>query len=107
MRNNEERLGINNEPDVDVEAPPPPKPAFENEENQRPSAPFSYVTPTEIVDLPSAGQHYPAGHPLHNEPTVEIRYMTAKDEDILTSPSLLKKGLAIDRFLQNIVLNIM
>ena len=66
---------------------------------------LEFSTPTEIVDLPTKGRFYSEGHPLHNQETIEIKYMTAKDEDILTSPSLLKKGLAIDRFLQNIILN--
>ena len=66
---------------------------------------LDFSTPTEIVDLPSRGKFYSEAHPLHNQETIEIKYMTAKDEDILTSPTLLKKGLAVDRFLQNIVLN--
>jgi len=57
------------------------------------------------VDLPSKGKFYSEGHPLYNQETIEIKYMTARDEDILTSPSLLKKGVAIDRFLQNVIRN--
>ena len=72
-------------------------------EETRPSLDFS--SPTELVDLPSKGRFYTEGHPLHNAETIEIKYMTAKDEDILTSPSLLKKGIAIDRFLQNVITN--
>tara|TARA_R110002033_G_scaffold117999_1_gene161853 strand:+ start:125 stop:961 length:837 start_codon:yes stop_codon:yes gene_type:complete len=66
---------------------------------------LDFSTPTEIVDLPSKGRFYSEAHPLHNQETIEIKYMTAKDEDILTSPTLLKKGLAIDRFVQNVVLD--
>tara|TARA_R110000824_G_C15087548_1_gene665035 strand:+ start:94 stop:963 length:870 start_codon:yes stop_codon:yes gene_type:complete len=66
---------------------------------------LSYVVPTEIVELPSGGKYYPPGHPLYKQETAEIRYMTAKDEDILTSQTLLRKGLAIDRMLENILLN--
>ena len=60
---------------------------------------------TEFVELPSRGLFYPEGHPLHNQEVVEIRYMTARDEDILTSPALLRKGLAVDKFIQNILVN--
>jgi hypothetical protein len=67
--------------------------------------PLDFVTPTEFVELPSGGIEYPEGHILHNQEVLEIKFMTAKDEDILTSQSLLKKGLAIDRFLQNIVVD--
>ncbi len=60
---------------------------------------------TEFVELPSRGLFYPEGHSLHNQEVVEIRYMTARDEDILTSPALLRKGLAVDKFIQNILVN--
>ena len=66
---------------------------------------LSFVVPTEFVELPSGGKHYPPGHPLHDNEVVEIRHMTAKDEDTLTSRALLKKGLAIDRLLQNILVD--
>jgi len=66
---------------------------------------FSFVTPTDFVDLPSKGLFYPENHPLADVDTVEIRHMTAKEEDILTSESLLKKGLAIDRLLESIFLD--
>lgn len=67
--------------------------------------PLNFVAPTEFVDLPSAGKGYPEGHPLCDLDTIEIRYMTAKDEDILTSQTLLKKGLAVERFMQNIIVD--
>ena len=66
---------------------------------------LDFATPTELVDLPSKGKFYSEGHPLYNQEAIEIKYMTARDEDILTSPSLLKKGVAIDRFLQNVIRN--
>jgi len=66
---------------------------------------FSFVTPTEFIDLPSKGQFYDSRHPLHDEEVVEIRHMTAKEEDILTSESLLRRGLAVDRMLQSIMVN--
>ena len=64
--------------------------------------PMDFVTPSEFVPLPSKGR-YPEGHPLHGQDTIEINYMTAKDEDTLTNRSLLKKGLAIDRLIQNLI----
>lgn len=67
------------------------------------SPPMGFVSPTEFVELPSKGEFYPEDHPLHKQETVEIRYMTAKDEDILSSQALLKKGLAIDRLIQNLM----
>jgi len=67
--------------------------------------PMDFVAPTDIVDLPSRGECYPEGHPLHGKDTIEIRYMTAKDEDILTSRSLLKKGIALDRLISNLIVD--
>jgi len=68
-------------------------------------SPFSFVVPTEFVELPSGGRFYPEGHPLHNESTIEIKQMTAKEEDILTSRSLIKKGIALDRVLKSLIVN--
>lgn len=67
--------------------------------------PLSFLNPTHFVDLPSKGKFYSKGHPLHNKDTVEIRFMTAKEEDILTSRSLLKKGIAIDRMLESVLVD--
>ena len=69
-----------------------------------PASPLDFVNPTEFVELPSKGIGYPEGHPLKGQEVLEIRYMTAKDEDILTSQTLLKKGIALERFLQNIMI---
>jgi len=66
---------------------------------------LSFSSPTEMVDLPSKGLLYPLGHPLHNKETLEIKFMTAKEEDILTSKALIKKGVAIDRMLQNLIVD--
>jgi hypothetical protein len=70
---------------------------------QQMTNPMDFVTPTDVIDLPSKGNGYPEGHPLCGEETIEIRYMTAKDEDVLTSRSLLKKGMAIDRLISNLI----
>jgi hypothetical protein len=66
---------------------------------------LSFVSPTEIVDIPSKGLLYPPNHPLHNIDSIEIRHMTAKEEDILTSESLIAKGIALDRLLQSLIIN--
>jgi len=63
---------------------------------------LNFVIPTEFIELPTAGKFYSSDHPLHNVETVEMRYMTAKETDILTSKSLLKKGVAVDRMLESL-----
>ena len=66
---------------------------------------FSFVVPTDFIDLPSNGKFYGEGHPLHGKTSIEIKHMTAKEEDILTSESLLRKGVAIDRLLQSLMVD--
>ena len=58
--------------------------------------------PTEVVDLPSGGKLYPKDSPLSNG-KLELKYMTAKEEDILTSQNLIKKGVVIDRLLDSLI----
>ena len=65
----------------------------------------AFKVPTEFVPLPSFGLVYPPSSPLHNLKEIEVRYMTAVDEDILTSRSLLRSGKAIDAVLQNCILD--
>ena len=59
--------------------------------------------PSEIIDLPSEGKLYPKEHPCSNG-KIEIKYMTAKEEDILTSQNLIKKGVVIDRLMDSLIL---
>ncbi len=66
---------------------------------------LDFVSPTEFVELPSKGLAYSEDHPLHGKDVIEIRFMTAKDEDILTSQTLLKKGVALERLLENIIVD--
>jgi hypothetical protein len=58
--------------------------------------------PTEIIELPSRGLIYPKGHPLEKG-TVEIKHMTAREEDILASQNLIKKGVVLDKLLESVV----
>ena len=64
---------------------------------------LNFVVPTEFVELPSEGKYYPSDHPLHNQKTVEIKFMTAKEEDILSSEALLKNNLVIDRLIESLL----
>ena len=97
MSRNKDRVGVG------TSAPQAAAPVA-NVQNT-PEQPFSFVVPTEFVELPSKGLFYPVGHPLHNQTTIEIKQMTAKEEDILTSRSLLKQGVAIDRVIQSVLID--
>jgi len=66
---------------------------------------FAFVNPTEFVELPSKGRYYPEGHPLYDQAVIEIKHMTAKEEDILTSEALLKNEMAIDRLLESVIID--
>jgi hypothetical protein len=66
---------------------------------------LTFATPTEFVYLPSGGKHYPSSHPLHNKDTIEIKFMTAKEEDILSSRTLIKQGVALERLLKSVIVD--
>ena len=59
---------------------------------------------TEKVGLPSKGLLYPQDSPL-KDGTIEIKYMTAKEEDILTNQSFIKSGVVIDKLLEALVVS--
>lgn len=64
-------------------------------------ADFNLDIPVEVVPLPSCGKAYPTDHPLYGHETIEIRAMTAREEDILTSKALLKKGTVITELIKS------
>jgi len=96
LSRNQDRLG-------GVSTPEDPSPPAQLTATQTES--FSFVVPTEFVELPSRGLFYPEDHPLHNQETIEIKHMTAKEEDMLTSRALLKKGIALERVLASIIVD--
>ena len=61
-----------------------------------------FTVPTEMIDLPSKGKLYPADTALAAG-EVEMTYMTAKQEDILTNVNLLRQGLAIEKMLKSLI----
>jgi hypothetical protein len=92
MSRNRDRLGTSSPQDNS-----PPQQALQENPG------FAFVVPTEFVELPSGGRFYSENHPLHGQSTIEIKQMTAKEEDILTSRTLLKNGVAIDRVIQSLI----
>jgi hypothetical protein len=60
--------------------------------------------PTETVELPSKGLLYPEDNPLSSG-EVEMKYMTAKEEDILTNQNYIEKGTVIDKLLQSLIVS--
>ena len=60
--------------------------------------------PTEVVDLPSKGLLYPKDSPLSSG-KIEIKYMTAREEDILTSANLIKQGVVVEKLLESLIVD--
>lgn len=61
-----------------------------------------YNFPTETIDLPSQGKFYSEGSPLRSG-KVDVKYMTAKEEDILTSTNLIQKGTVLDKLMESLL----
>jgi len=93
MRNNEERL---QKPTESAKAS-----AIISQTEQKKS--FEFPSFTDIVELPSEGKFYGPEHPLHNKESVEVFYMTSKEEDVLTSETLLENGLMFDKLISSVL----
>jgi hypothetical protein len=63
-----------------------------------------YDFPTEVLDLPSQGKVYPIDHPLASG-QITIKHMTAKEEDILSSQNLIKKGIVLDKLFESVIVD--
>ena len=61
-----------------------------------------FKLPTEIIDLPSQGKLYASDSPLA-EGKIEMKYMTAKEEDILTNQAYIRDGIVLDKLLQSLI----
>ena len=76
---------------------------MENNQQSTQQDQSQYQFPTEEVTLPSKGILYPEGSPLKSG-IIEMKYMTAKEEDILTNQNLIKNGTVIDKLLQSLII---
>lgn len=74
--------------------------ALEKAHQQAGGTVFSF--PTEVVDLPSRGLLYDTNNPLSSG-KIEMKYMTAKEEDILSSPNLARQGIILDKLFQSLI----
>ena len=63
-----------------------------------------FKLPTEVIELPSKGLLYPEGSELAKE-TLEMKYMTAKEEDILTNQSYIQKGTVLDKLMKSLIIS--
>ena len=63
-----------------------------------------FKMPTEVIELPSKGLLYPESNPLSSG-KIEMKYMTAKEEDILTNQSYIQNGTVLDKLLQSLIVS--
>jgi hypothetical protein len=92
-------------PNTQPEPADPPPQVLQQQQTEPEQSGFSFVVPTEFVEIPSQGKYYPDNHPLSNQDTIEIKQMTAKEEDMLTSRTLLRKGIALERVMQSLIVD--
>lgn len=64
----------------------------------------TFKMPTEIVELPSKGLVYPESSPLSSG-KIEMKYMTAKEEDILTNQNYIQKGTVLDELIKSLIVS--
>ena len=69
---------------------------------EQPTPVKTFDFPTQIISLPSEGKCYSPSNPL-SKGTLEIKYMTAKEEDILSSQNLIRKGVVLDKLFESVV----
>jgi hypothetical protein len=62
----------------------------------------NFSIPTETVELPSKGLLYPKSSLLASG-SIEMKYMTAKEEDILTNQNYIQKGIVVDKLLESLI----
>ena len=100
VRKNENRIGISETGAADAAAA-----VVATDQQSGGNGTLNFVCPTEMVELPSQGRFYSESHPLYGQEHIEIKHMTAREEDLLTSRSLLKKGTALDRLLDSVIMD--
>jgi len=78
--------------------------AIESFENGTPEQTKSTKFPTEIIELPSKGVLYTKESSL-SKGTIEMKYMTAREEDILTNQSYIKQGVVLDKLFKALIIS--
>ena len=87
---------------------PRPKPTPPTDTGASPTDnPFglSFVVPTEFVKLPSRGKYYPVNNPFHGVEEVEIRHMTARDEDLISGVAVSNTERVFDKLIDSLLVD--
>jgi len=99
MSRNSNRTALKQEP-----TPQQPKIQKIDNTNKNPFG-ISFVVPTEVVELPSRGRFYSENSTIFGKETLEIKQMTAKEEEILANMSFIEDGSMLDRLLSSILID--
>lgn len=101
MSRNRQRTKIQQQ--SNTQAPPTPQPIMPP---QKPENPFgiSFVVPKEIVRLPSGGMFYSSDSPVNGLQEVEVKAVTAAEEDILINESYIDKGIVFEKLIDSILM---
>lgn len=99
MSRNRNRAKIHHTENTEIKKPDMPKPTLEN---KNPLG-ISFVVSTEVVYLPSGGNFYEEDNPVKGIEFLEIRHMTAKEEDILTNQGFINQGTVFDKLIDSII----
>ena len=75
----------------------------QTQQPQQTTSTFNF--PTQVISLPSEGKVYPDSNPL-SKGTLEIKYLTAREEDILADTNLINKGVVLDKLLESVVVQV-
>ena len=75
---------------------------MENQVTNQNQSDSKFKLPTETVELPSKGILYSEDNPLSSG-KIEMKYMTAREEDILTNQNYIRQGVVIDKLLQSLI----
>jgi len=63
-----------------------------------------FTIPTEFIELPSLGLIYPEDNPLSSG-KVEMKYMTSREEDILTNQNYIRQGIVLDKLIESLIVS--
>ena len=77
---------------------------MENQVAQEPKQETEQKFPSEIIELPSKGLVYPKDNPLSSG-KIEMKYKTAREEDILTNKNYIRQGVVLDKLLNSLILS--
>lgn len=105
-RNSRRKSAPSDVPQPTPQATPPNQP-MQNPLHQQMQAAFgiNLVTATEMVELPSKGKFYDPSSTLHGRENIEIKQMTAREEDILSNQQFMLDGTIFDRLLSSIIVD--